>query len=40
MEYTNKVIEHFMCPQNAYSIYRLFNFNDDKEKAAKIIQSR
>ena len=31
---------HIVDPQNAYSIYRLFNFNDDKEKAAKIIQSR
>ena len=31
---------HIVDPQNAYSIYRLFNFNDDKERAAKIIQSR
>jgi hypothetical protein len=31
---------HIVDPQNAYSIYRLFDFSDDKEKAAQIIQGR
>ncbi|MCO6024923.1 DUF4476 domain-containing protein [Prevotella cerevisiae] len=31
---------HIVDPQNAYSIYHLFQFNDDKEKAARIMQGR
>jgi hypothetical protein len=31
---------HIVDPQDAYSIYRMFDFNDDKDKAAQIIQNR
>lgn len=31
---------HIVDPQNATDIYRLFTFNSDKEKAARLIQNR